>query len=159
MTETTPPPVDPHAWQTQRPRCWWSTTSRASSIRCRRCFEREGLRVTHRRRAAAPALDCCASEPVAVLLTDLLMPGMSGMDLLKASRSVSPETETILMTAYGTVENAVEAMKQGAYDFVTKPIKRAHVRAGGPQGAGEADAGPGEPLAARAAGRRAARSA
>ena len=62
-----------------------------------------------------------------MLLTDLLMPGMSGMDLLKASRSVSPETETILMTAYGTVENAVEAMKQGAYDFVTKPIKRAHV--------------------------------
>jgi two-component system response regulator HydG len=46
---------------------------------------------------------------------------MSGLDLLKASRSVSPETETILMTAYGTVENAVEAMRQGAYDFVTKP--------------------------------------
>src|SRR4029450_11690771 len=35
--------------------------------------------------------------------------------------------ETVLMTAYGTVENAVEAMKQGAYDFVTKPIKRAHL--------------------------------
>ena len=77
---------------------------------------------------------------------------MSGMDLLKASRSVSPETETILMTAYGTVENAVEAMKQGAYDFVTKPIKRAHVVRAVPQGAGEADAGAGEPLAARAAG-------
>jgi two-component system response regulator GlrR len=40
---------------------------------------------------------------------------------------VAPETETVLMTAYGTVENAVEAMKQGAYDFVTKPIKRAHL--------------------------------
>jgi len=66
-------------------------------------------------------------EPVSVLITDLMMPGMSGIDLLKASRSVSPETETVLMTAYGTVENAVEAMKQGAYDFVTKPIKRAHL--------------------------------
>ena len=49
------------------------------------------------------------------------------MDLLRASKSVAPETETVLMTAYGTVENAVEAMKQGAYDFVTKPIKRAHL--------------------------------
>jgi two-component system, NtrC family, response regulator HydG len=91
-----------------------------------RVFEREGLRALTAGGGGA-ALDILRREPVSVLLTDLLMPGMSGMDLLKASRSVSPETETILMTAYGTVENAVEAMKQGAYDFVTKPIKRAHV--------------------------------
>jgi two-component system response regulator HydG len=89
-------------------------------------FEREGLRVLTAK-AGAEALEILRREAVSVLLTDLLMPGLSGMDLLKASRSVSPETETILMTAYGTVENAVEAMKQGAYDFVTKPIKRAHV--------------------------------
>lgn len=89
-------------------------------------FEREGLRVLTAR-GGAEALEVLRREPISVLLTDLLMPGLSGMDLLKASRSVSPETETILMTAYGTVENAVEAMKQGAYDFVTKPIKRAHV--------------------------------
>jgi two-component system, NtrC family, response regulator HydG len=89
-------------------------------------FEREGLRV-FTAAAGAQALEVLRKEAISVLLTDLLMPGMSGMDLLKASRSVSPETETILMTAYGTVENAVEAMKQGAYDFVTKPIKRAHV--------------------------------
>jgi two-component system response regulator HydG len=89
-------------------------------------FEREGLRVLTAR-GGAEALEILRREPISVLLTDLLMAGMSGMDLLKASRSVSPETETILMTAYGTVENAVEAMKQGAYDFVTKPIKRAHV--------------------------------
>ena len=57
------------------------------------------------------------------------------------------------MTAYGTVENAVEAMKQGAYDFVTKPLKRAHVVRGRRQGAGEALAGAGEPVAARAARR------
>jgi two-component system response regulator HydG len=56
-----------------------------------------------------------------------MMPGMSGMDLLKAARTVAPETEVVLMTAYGTVETAVEAMKEGAYDFVTKPLKRAHV--------------------------------
>jgi two-component system response regulator HydG len=89
-------------------------------------FEKESLRVITAR-GGAEALDLLRREPVSVVLTDLLMPGMSGLDLLKASRSVSPETETILMTAYGTVENAVEAMRQGAYDFVTKPLKRAHV--------------------------------
>jgi two-component system response regulator HydG len=89
-------------------------------------FEKESLRVITAR-GGAEALDLLRREPVSVVLTDLLMPGMSGLDLLKASRSISPETETILMTAYGTVENAVEAMRQGAYDFVTKPLKRAHV--------------------------------
>ena len=52
---------------------------------------------------------------------------MTGADLLKAAKAVAPETEVVMMTAYGTVENAVEAMKQGAYDFVTKPLKRAHI--------------------------------
>jgi two-component system response regulator HydG len=89
-------------------------------------FERESLRVLTAR-SGAEALELLRKEPISVVLTDLMMPGMSGLDLLKASRSVSPETETILMTAYGTVENAVEAMRQGAYDFVTKPLKRAHV--------------------------------
>jgi two-component system, NtrC family, response regulator HydG len=89
-------------------------------------FERESLRVLTAR-GGSEALEILRREPVSVVLTDLIMPGMSGMDLLKASRSVSPETETILMTAYGSVENAVDAMRQGAYDFVTKPLKRAHV--------------------------------
>src|SRR3954447_10868936 len=89
-------------------------------------FERESLRVLTAG-SGGEALEIIRREPVSVLITDLMMPGMSGIDLLKASRSLSPETETVLMTAYGTVENAVEAMKQGAYDFVTKPIKRAHL--------------------------------
>ncbi|HVR61844.1 MAG TPA: sigma-54 dependent transcriptional regulator, partial [Polyangia bacterium] len=89
-------------------------------------LERESLRVLAAG-SGGEALELIRREPVSVLVTDLMMPGMSGIDLLRASRSVSPETETILMTAYGTVENAVEAMKQGAYDFVTKPLKRAHL--------------------------------
>ena len=89
-------------------------------------FERESLRVLTAG-SGGEALEILRREPVSVLLTDLMMPGMSGIDLLRASKSVAPETETVLMTAYGTVENAVEAMKQGAYDFVTKPIKRAHL--------------------------------
>jgi len=94
-------------------------------------LERESLRVLTAS-SGGEALEIIRREPVSVLLTDLMMPGMSGMDLLRASKSVAPETETVLMTAYGTVENAVDAMKQGAYDFVTKPIKRAHLR--GPAG-------------------------
>jgi len=89
-------------------------------------FEKESLRVLTAA-SGTDALEILRREPISVLLTDLVMPGMSGLDLLKASRSVSPETETILMTAYGTVENAVDAMRHGAYDFVTKPLKRAHV--------------------------------
>jgi two-component system response regulator HydG len=90
-------------------------------------FEREGLTVLSAEGGAA-GLELLRKHRVGVLLTDLMMPGgMSGMDLLKAARTVAPETEVVLMTAYGTVETAVEAMKEGAYDFVTKPLKRAHV--------------------------------
>src|SRR5947207_4384646 len=89
-------------------------------------LERESLRVLTAA-SGSEALEIIRREPVSVMITDLMMSGMSGMDLLRASKSVAPETETVLMTAYGTVENAVEAMKQGAYDFVTKPIKRAHI--------------------------------
>jgi two-component system response regulator HydG len=73
------------------------------------------------------ALEFLRKQRVDVMLTDLMMPGMSGLDLLKAARKLSPETEVILMTAYGTIETAVEAMKDGAYDFITKPLKRAHI--------------------------------
>jgi two-component system response regulator HydG len=89
-------------------------------------LERESLRVLTAG-SGGEALELIRRDAVSVLVTDLMMPGMSGIDLLRASRSLSPETETVLMTAYGTVENAVEAMKQGAYDFVTKPIRRAHL--------------------------------
>src|SRR5262249_44046417 len=89
-------------------------------------FERESLDVVATP-DAKEALEVLRKRRVAVALTDLMMPGMSGIDLLKAARAVAPETEVILMTAYGTVETAVEAMKEGAYDFVTKPLKRAHI--------------------------------
>src|SRR5262245_22135685 len=73
------------------------------------------------------ALELLRKQRIDVVLTDLMMPGISGMDLLKATQKLAPETEVILMTAYGTIETAVEAMKDGAYDFITKPLKRAHV--------------------------------
>jgi two-component system response regulator HydG len=89
-------------------------------------FAREGLEVLCAG-SGQEALDLLRQRSVQVLLTDLMMPGVSGADLLKAVRTLAPETEVIVMTAYGTVETAVESMKDGAYDFVTKPVKRAHI--------------------------------
>jgi two-component system response regulator HydG len=89
-------------------------------------FRREGLTVLSATDGNA-GLDLLRKHRVGVLLTDLMMPQTTGMDLLRAAKTIAPETEVVLMTAYGTVETAVDAMKEGAYDFVTKPLKRAHV--------------------------------
>ena len=91
-----------------------------------RVFRREKLDV-HTAVDGKAALDIVRKNRINVVLTDLMMPGMSGVDLLKSVKAISPESEVILMTAYGTVETAVEAMKEGAYDFVTKPFKRIEI--------------------------------
>jgi two-component system NtrC family response regulator len=66
-------------------------------------------------------------EQHALVVTDLRMPGMSGLELLRALKQRSPETPVLVITAYGNVEVAVEAMKAGAYDFVGKPFNREHL--------------------------------
>jgi DNA-binding NtrC family response regulator len=71
---------------------------------------------------AASALEHIRNSPPDLAITDLKMPGMSGLDLLKAIRAEYPEIIVIMVTAFGTVENAVEAMKAGAYDYITKPV-------------------------------------
>ena len=73
------------------------------------------------------ALAALRRERVAVLVTDLMMPGVDGMELLRAVQRTTPSTAVVVMTAYGTVETAVESMKAGAYDFVTKPLRRAEL--------------------------------
>ena len=62
-----------------------------------------------------------------VVLTDLKLPAGSGLDVLREAREVDPETPVIVMTAYGTVEEAVQAMKDGAVDFLTKPVDTDHL--------------------------------
>jgi two-component system response regulator HydG len=89
-------------------------------------FAREGYR-TLLALGGRAALEAVRKERVDVVLTDLMMPDMDGLDLLRSIKTVSPETEIILMTAYGTVARAVEAMKEGAYDFVTKPFKKIQI--------------------------------
>lgn len=68
------------------------------------------------------ALDVLATRPVDIMLSDVRMPGMDGLTLLQRALARTPQPLCIMLTAYGTIELAVEAMKRGAYDFLTKPI-------------------------------------
>ncbi len=86
-------------------------------------FQREGVPTL-----SAPngqeAIELLRRPEVGVMVTDLMMPGVDGQELLKAARAMRPDVEVVLMTAYATVETAVNAMRDGAYDFITKPLKR-----------------------------------
>jgi two-component system response regulator HydG len=69
------------------------------------------------------ALGLIASQPFDVVVSDIRMPGADGMAVLRETRRVQPDAEVILMTAFATVQAAVEAMKQGAYDYLQKPFE------------------------------------
>ena len=91
-------------------------------------FRREGYSVV-----SAPgcrsALEAISQnpQPFPVVLTDLAMPDGSGMEVLAAAKARNPATEVILITAHSTVENAIGAMRSGAYDFVAKPFDAAEL--------------------------------
>lgn len=68
------------------------------------------------------ALRLIESEAPGLVITDLKMPGLSGLDLLRKIRESRPQTTVLMITAFGTVETAVASMKAGAYDYITKPI-------------------------------------
>jgi len=63
-----------------------------------------------------------------LVVTDIRMPGLDGLDLLARLRAISPDTPVVVVTAHGTIETAVEAMKRGAFDFLTKPFPGDHLR-------------------------------
>ncbi|MDD5557942.1 MAG: sigma-54 dependent transcriptional regulator [bacterium] len=71
---------------------------------------------------AATALRIMERERVDLVLTDLRMPGADGLELMRRATAQRPDAVVILLTAYGTVATAVQAMKQGAYDYLTKPV-------------------------------------
>jgi DNA-binding NtrC family response regulator len=89
-------------------------------------FQKEGMRVLTAD-GARTALELLRMHRVDVVLTDLMMPGVSGLELLKAAKQIAPDVEVVMMTAHGTVETAVQAMRESAYDFVEKPLKRVSI--------------------------------
>jgi two-component system response regulator PilR (NtrC family) len=83
----------------------------------------------HTASGVRPALELLrdAPQPFPIVLTDLMMPDGSGLDVLAGAKQRAPSTEVIVMTAHSTVEAALDAMRGGAYDFVVKPFSPAHI--------------------------------
>src|SRR3954454_13760912 len=87
----------------------------------REYLTQEGIAVTACA-SAEEALPLAADQPFDVALCDVQLPGLDGVELLDRLLKVSPQTLVLLITAYGTVENAVEAFHRGAHDYLMKPI-------------------------------------
>jgi DNA-binding NtrC family response regulator len=84
-------------------------------------FEKDGHRV-QAAGSASEALKIMAEAPFDVALLDIRMPGMDGMELQRRLKEIDPLLEVIMITAFASVETAVEALKHGAFDYVTKPV-------------------------------------
>jgi two-component system NtrC family response regulator len=74
--------------------------------------------------SGSEALEILDKSRFDLVVTDIKMPGIDGMDLLRKVKSEAPDTEVIVITAFGTIEMAVEAMKAGAFEYITKPFNR-----------------------------------
>jgi DNA-binding NtrC family response regulator len=86
------------------------------------------------------ALDKARAGLPSVVITDLVMPGMDGLELLRALREELPFASVILLTGQGSIETAVSAMKEGAYDFLTKPVEASRLKLLIPKAAEKAEA-------------------
>ncbi len=73
------------------------------------------------------ALEILESEPVNLVITDIRMPQMDGNTLIQKIKRTNPTLPIIVLTAYGSIENAIETIKQGAYDYIQKPINIEHL--------------------------------
>jgi DNA-binding NtrC family response regulator len=85
-------------------------------------LKKEGYSVSSSQDAAS-ALEQIKSEDYDLVIADLMMPEMSGIELLSLAKSVNPDLDFIMMTAFASVDSAIEALKKGAFDYITKPFK------------------------------------
>jgi len=69
------------------------------------------------------AMEACVNTAFDLVITDLMLPGASGMEVLKACRKAHPSTLVVLITGFASLETAIEAIREGAYDYITKPFK------------------------------------
>jgi DNA-binding NtrC family response regulator len=89
-------------------------------------LENAGYKVTESVDARTAIVEI-SRAPHGLILTDLRMPNGSGLDVLRAARAADPDVPVILMTAYGSIDEAVQAMKDGAHDFLEKPVDSNHL--------------------------------
>lgn len=77
---------------------------------------------------AREAIRLIRESELDLVITDMKMPGITGMELLEECKKVEPDLPVIMMTAFGTIEMAVEAMKKRAYDYITKPFQNEELK-------------------------------
>ena len=93
----------------------------AQRISLERFLKRRGY-VVHAAASGEEALDIVQRETIDLVLTDFRMPGLTGLDVLERVKELNPDIEVVVLTAYGNVDDAVAIMKQGAYDYLSKPV-------------------------------------
>src|SRR5260370_2981533 len=93
----------------------------------RKALERNGFRVEEAPDGSA-AIQKIRAKRYKMVVTDLKMPGASGLEVLRESKQADSTIPVILLTAYGSVEEAVSAMKEGAFDFIQKPVDLDHLK-------------------------------
>ncbi len=93
----------------------------------RKALERNGFRVEEAPDGSA-AIQKIRAKRYQMVVTDLKMPGASGLDVLRESKQADSTIPVILLTAFGSVEEAVSAMKEGAFDFIQKPVDLDHLK-------------------------------
>ena len=71
---------------------------------------------------AEEALDIIKRKKVKIMIADLIMPGINGIELMKKAREIVPTISTVIITAHGTIQTAISAIREGAYDFIEKPF-------------------------------------
>ncbi len=82
----------------------------------------------HMAQSGEEAVDIVRSEKMDIVVADMKLPKMNGLELLDQLKKENPDIEVILITGFGTIESAVEAMKKGAYDYITKPINDQEIK-------------------------------
>jgi two-component system, NtrC family, response regulator HydG len=121
MPGEAPPPAGPGA-PGPRPRILIVDDQRNMRTTTALVLRQQGYEVFEAESGEA-ALSRLLAEPFDVVLTDLKMAALDGIAVLRGALEIAPSTQVLVMTGYGTVESAVEAMQQGAYDYISKPFK------------------------------------
>src|SRR2546423_12376413 len=133
MSDVAIPPAAPG---TPRPRVLIVDDQRNMRTTTALVLRQQGYEVAEAESGEA-ALSRLLAEPFDVVLTDLKMAPLDGLAVLSGALEISPSTQVIVVTGYGTGESAVEAMQQGAYDYVTKPFKESALLVRGQRAPGQ----------------------